>query len=92
MFTKSLLVTSATAWGLMILVGTLDVAISRGLYYLALRRLKMSIHAIVLTLSPVAAILWALFLFNTLPNVQQAVGGAGVITGVMVVLLNSVKN
>ena len=89
---KSLVVTSATAWGLLILVGTLDVAISRGLYYLALRRLKMSIHAIILTLSPVAAILWALFLFDTLPNIQQAIGGVGVIIGVMVVLLNSGKD
>ena len=88
---KSLVVTSATAWGLLILVGTLDVAISRGLYYLALRRLKMSIHAIILTLSPVAAILWALFLFDTLPNIQQAIGGVGVIIGVMIVLLNSGK-
>jgi len=86
---KSLMVTGSTAWGLMILVGTLDVAISRALYYLALRRLKMSIHAIILTLSPVAAILWSLFLFNTLPNLQQALGGVGVIIGVMVVLLNS---
>lgn len=88
---KSLVVTSPSAWGLMIMVGTLDITISRGLYYLALRRLKMSIHAIILTLSPVAAILWALFLFNTLPNFQQAVGGVGVIIGVMVVLLNSGK-
>jgi len=88
---KSLVVTGATAWGLLILVGTLDVAISRGLYYLALRRLKMSIHAIILTLSPVAAILWALFLFDTLPNIQQAIGGVGVIIGVLVVLLNSGK-
>ena len=88
---KSLVVTGATAWGLLILVGTLDVAISRGLYYLALRRLKLSIHAVILTLSPVAAILWALFLFDTLPNFQQAIGGVGVIIGVMVVLLNSGK-
>ena len=89
---KSLMVTSATAWGLMILVGTVDVAISRALYYLALRRLKISIHAIILTLSPVAAILWSLFLFDTLPNLQQAVGGVGVIIGVMVVLLNSTND
>ena len=54
-------------------------------------RLKMTIHAIILTLSPVAAILWAMFLFDTLPNIQQAVGGIGVIIGVMVVLLNSGK-
>jgi drug/metabolite transporter (DMT)-like permease len=86
---KSLVVAGGTAWGLIILVGTIDVAISRALYYLALRRLRMSIHAIILTLSPVASILWSLALFDTLPTFQQAVGGVGVIIGVMVVLLNS---
>ena len=85
---KSLVIASPATWGLLVLVGTLDVVISRGLYYLALRRLKMSIHAIVLTLSPVVAVIWALFLFNTRPNFQQAVGGVGVIIGVMIVMLN----
>jgi len=77
----------SSTWFLLIMAGTLDVVISRSLYYLALRRLKMSIHAIVLTLSPVAAVLWALFLFNTFPNQQQFIGGIAVITGVSVVLL-----
>jgi drug/metabolite transporter (DMT)-like permease len=43
----------------------------------------MSIHAIVLALSPVAAILWALLLFDTLPNLQQLIGGFAVILGVL---------
>ena len=77
----------SSTWLLLIMVGTIDVVISRSLYYLALRRLKMSIHAIVLALSPVAAVLWALFLFNTFPNQQQFIGGIAVISGVLVVLL-----
>ena len=77
----------SSTWFMLIMVGTLDVVVGRSLYYLALRRLKMSIHAIVLTLSPVAAVLWALFLFNTFPNQQQFIGGVAVITGVSVVLL-----
>lgn len=77
-----------TAWMLLILVGILDVAISRGLYYLALRRLRMSIHALVLTLSPVAAVLWSLMLFDVLPNRQQFIGGLAVMLGVFVVLTN----
>jgi drug/metabolite transporter (DMT)-like permease len=49
--------------------------------------MKMSIHSIVLTLSPVAAILWSLFLFNTLPTSQQLLGGTAVILGVLIVTL-----
>jgi drug/metabolite transporter (DMT)-like permease len=79
---------SATAWLLLALVGTVDVVVSRTLYYLALRRLKMSIHSIVLTLSPVAAICWSLLLFDTLPTPQQLLGGTGVILGVLVVTIN----
>ena len=73
------------AWALMALVGTVDVVVSRTLYYLALRRLKMSVHSIVLTLSPVAAILWSLLLFSTLPTLQQLVGGVAVMLGVLIV-------
>jgi drug/metabolite transporter (DMT)-like permease len=78
---------TAKAWGLIILVGTVDVVLSRTLYYLALRRLSMSIHTIVLTLTPIASITWALLLFGTLPSIQQLVGGAAVITGVLIVSL-----
>jgi drug/metabolite transporter (DMT)-like permease len=79
---------SPTAWALLALVATVDVVVSRTLYYIALRRLKMSIHSIVLTLSPVAAIYWSLLLFGTSPTPQQLLGGAGVILGVLVVTIN----
>jgi len=73
------------AWALLALVGTVDVVVSHTLYYVALRRLKMSVHSIVLTLSPVAAILWSLLLFDTLPTLQQLVGGVAVMMGVFIV-------
>jgi drug/metabolite transporter (DMT)-like permease len=84
---QSLVFPEGKVWLLLLLVGTADVAVSRSLYYLALRRLKMSIHAIVLALSPVAAIGWALLLFDTFPNAQQLIGGAAVIAGVLLVVL-----
>jgi drug/metabolite transporter (DMT)-like permease len=70
---------------LLALVGTVDVVVSRTLYYVALRRLKMSVHSIVLTVSPVATIVWSLLLFDTLPTLQQFLGGIAVILGVLVV-------
>lgn len=79
---------SLTASLLLVVVGTVDVVISRTLYYVALRRLKISIHSIVLTLSPVAAVCWSLLLFDTLPTLQQLLGGAGVILGVLIVTIN----
>ena len=84
---QSLVCPEGKVWLLLILVATVDVAVSRSLYYLALRQLKMSIHAIVLALSPVAAIGWALLLFDTFPNVQQLIGGGAVILGVLMVVL-----
>lgn len=76
---------SPTAWGLLVLAGTVDVVISRTLYYTALRRLDMSIFTIILTAGPVAAILWSFLLFDVFPNPRQLVGGAIVLTGVIVV-------
>jgi drug/metabolite transporter (DMT)-like permease len=84
---RALVWPSAQAWPLLVLVGTVDVVISRTLYYVVLRRLQMSIHSIVLTLSPVAAVLWSLLLFNTLPTLQQFLGGAAVILGVLIVTI-----
>ena len=79
---------SLRVWPLIVLVGTIDVVLSRTLYYLALRRLTMSMHTLALTLSPIAAILWGLLLFGTLPTVQQILGGVAVIAGVLIVSLN----
>lgn len=77
----------SSTWLLLIMTGTVDVVISRTLFYIVLRRMKMSIHSIVLTLSPVVAILWALLLFDTIPSAQQLVGGVGVILGVFMVTI-----
>jgi O-acetylserine/cysteine efflux transporter len=73
------------AWRLLILAGTVDVVISRVLYYLALRRLQLSFLSIILTLSPVITILWSIALFGEKPTVQGFIGGAAVIVGVLIV-------
>jgi drug/metabolite transporter (DMT)-like permease len=69
-------------WLLIVVGGTVDIVISRTLYYLALRRLPMSLHAIVLTISPVVTLGWAYLFFDTFPNPLQLIGGATVIIGV----------
>lgn len=71
-----------TIWLLIVVAGTVDIVISRTLYYLALRRLPMSLHAIILTISPVVTLGWAYLFFDTFPNPLQLVGGATVIVGV----------
>ncbi|MBN1248734.1 MAG: DMT family transporter [Anaerolineae bacterium] len=79
---------SLQAWPLILLVGTVDIVLSRTLYYLALRRLTISMHTLALTLSPIAASLWGLALFGTLPTPQQILGGGIVIAGVLIVSLS----
>lgn len=76
-----------TAWLLIILAGTVDVVISRALYYAALRRLDISIHSLTLTLSPVVAITWSLFLFGIRPTGRELLGGLAVLAGVALVAL-----
>lgn len=71
------------AWTVLFLAGTMNIVLSRALYYLALQRLDLSFHSIILTLSPVVAVGWTLLLFGIWPTVQQLVGGAAVIAGVM---------
>ena len=75
----------AATWALLIVVGTVDVVISRALYYLTLRTFPMSIHTIILTLSPVVSIVLSFFLFRTFPGVQELIGGAAVLAGVVIV-------
>jgi drug/metabolite transporter (DMT)-like permease len=75
------------AWLILLLAGTVNIVLSRGLYYVALRRLNLSFHSIILTLSPVAAVLWTLLLFGVVPTGQQLLGGAAVIAGVFMVTL-----
>lgn len=73
------------AWPYILLAGTIDVAVSRFLYYIALRRLKLTVHTIILTLSPVMAVLWSFILFDSHLSPQQIVGGLIVLAGVLVV-------
>lgn len=70
-------------WLLLLIAGTVDVTISRALYYGALRRLPMSVHAIILTVSPVIAIGWSLLLFGTFPGPRELLGGLAVLVGVL---------
>lgn len=70
------------AWLLVFVAGTVDVVISRSLFYLSLRRMPMSIHTIILTLSPVVTIGWSLLLFGQFPTALGLIGGALVILGV----------
>lgn len=76
---------SLPAWLLLLLTGTIDVAISRTLYYLTLRRLTLSVHTIILTLSPAMAILWSLLLFSIEPTWLQLIGGSAILAGVVIV-------
>lgn len=78
-------VNDGRVWPLLLLVGSVDVVISRLLYYLALRRLNLTIHAILLTLSPVITIGWSLILFDERPSWQGLLGGVAVIVGVVIV-------
>ncbi len=77
----------ATAWGLIFLTATVDVVISRALFYIVLRQVKLSVLSIVLAFSPVVAIVWTLVLFHIAPTTQQLMGGAGVIAGVLMVTI-----
>lgn len=78
-------------WLLLIIVGTVNVVISRGLYYLALRRFDLSILTILLTLAPVITILWSLLLFGELPSLQGLVGGTAVIMGIILLTKSRYK-
>jgi len=74
-------------WLILALAGTVDVALSRGLYYVALRRLKLTHHSLILTLGPLVTILWTFLLFGVVPTAQQLVGGAAVLAGVLMVTI-----
>ena len=71
--------------GLVLLTATVDVVISRALYYLALRRLDMTLHTIILTLSPVVTMLWSFALFGSVPSGRELLGGLAVLAGVALV-------
>jgi drug/metabolite transporter (DMT)-like permease len=73
------------AWLLLLLVATVDIIISRTLYYLALRRLTVSFLSLLLTISPIVAILWSVALFKSQPTPRELLGGAAVLVGIAIV-------
>ncbi len=73
-------------WPLLIVAGTVDVVLSRLCYYWALRHMTMSVHSLILTMSPVLAVLWSYLLIGDLPTVQQLMGGMAVVIGVLLVM------
>jgi len=75
----------AQAWPVLILAGTIDVVISRVLYYWTLRRLQMNYHTILLALSPVMTILLSFLLFGSQPTWQGWLGGGIALAGVLLV-------
>lgn len=83
---------SLPAWLLLLLAGTIDVTISRTLYYLTLRRLTLSVHTIILTMSPAIAILWTLLLFSIWPTPLQLIGGSAIIAGVVIVSTSQARH
>jgi drug/metabolite transporter (DMT)-like permease len=76
---------TAEAWGWVALAAAVNVVLSRGLYYLALRRLDMSFLAIVLTLTPVVTWLWSVLAFGGQPTATEIGGGLATLTGVLLV-------
>jgi drug/metabolite transporter (DMT)-like permease len=75
--------TGPQVWWILLLAGTVNVTISRSVYYLVLRRFKLTNLTILLTLSPAVTILWSLALFGERPSLQGILGGVVVIIGVI---------
>ena len=82
---RQLLWPDAYTWRLLLITGTVDVVIGRALYYLTLRMFTMSVHTVILTLSPVVSVIVSLFLFGTFPGAQELLGGVLVLAGVVFV-------
>ena len=75
-------------WLILLLTATVNVTISRSLYYMVMRRIELSILTVLLTLTPVITIFWSMLLFGERPSLQGFVGGVAVILGVILVTLS----
>ena len=75
----------------LLLTGTLDVVISRTIYYWALRQMRLGIHTIVLTAAPVLTVLWSVLFFGESPTRQGLIGGTVVMLGIIIVALAQQK-
>lgn len=75
----------AAAWGILLLTATIDVVVSRALYYLALRRIDISVLTIIQTTGPVVTMAWSFVLLGVLPSTRAVLGGAAILAGVLLV-------
>ncbi len=73
------------AWGWLVVAAAVNVVLSRGVYYLALRRLDMSFLTIILTLTPVVTWLWSMVVFGGRPTGIEIAGGVATLAGVLLV-------
>jgi len=73
------------AWGWLVVAAAVNVVLSRGVYYLALRRLDMSFLTIILTLTPVVTWLWSIVVFGGRPTGIEIAGGLATLAGVLLV-------
>jgi O-acetylserine/cysteine efflux transporter len=73
------------AWGWLVVAAAVNVVLSRGVYYLALRRLDMSLLTILLTLAPVVTWLWSGLVFGGRPTGTELAGGVATLAGVLLV-------
>jgi drug/metabolite transporter (DMT)-like permease len=76
---------NASTWGWIVVAAAVNVVLSRGVYYLALRRLDMSFLTIVLTLTPVVTWLWSIVAFGGRPTAVEVAGGVATLAGVVLV-------
>jgi drug/metabolite transporter (DMT)-like permease len=76
---------SAVAWGWIVVAAAVNVVLSRGVYYLALRRLDMSFLTIILTLTPVVTWVWSIAMFGGRPTGVEVAGGVATLGGVLLV-------
>lgn len=88
---NKLVMPSPKGWLLVIMVGTVEIFLGRSLYYIVLNRVQMSVHSILLTLSPVMTMLWALLFFGSQPTRIEIIGGTAVLLGIMLVTLRQVQ-
>lgn len=76
---------SRQAWLIVLIAATVDVVVSRVLYYWALRQMRLGIHTILLTMTPVLTIIWSRLFFAESPTPQGLIGGAIVMAGILLV-------
>jgi drug/metabolite transporter (DMT)-like permease len=76
---------SPLAWLWIVVAAAVNVVLSRGVYYLALRRMDMSFLTIVLTLTPVVTWGWSILLFGGRPTGTEIAGGIATLAGVLLV-------